>query len=149
MGKDIKHVSEREAYCAVGRKSCDAPVSSSVRGVVYRMMRSLLEERVGVWCCRVGARGARYGCSFEPHHSVWASASLVHGPDLTVHEFVSMPLHELRSRPHMVIIRQVNALKVIYEEVLELFRHSVVCNEQAVIISQADEVTIEQPMARG
>ena len=58
-----------------------------------------------------------------------------------------MPLKVTRLWPQLLIIWQVNASKLVGEQVLEPTRDSVVGDEQTVIVSQADEMTIEEPVA--
>ncbi len=69
------------------------------------------------------------------------------GPNLSVEEPVSMPLEIDRLWPQALVIRQVNAFELVGEQVLELARNSVVGDDQTVVVSQADEMTIEEPMA--
>ena len=52
-------------------------------------------------------------------------------------------------RPKPPFVRQVNALELVGKQVLVVIRYPVVRHEKTVIVRQADEVAIEEPVARG
>ena len=64
-------------------------------------------------------------------------------------ESFPMPGHELRSGPQPLVSGQVDSVHLLLEEVPQVARHPVVRHEQSVVVGQADEVAVEQPVAVG